>query len=230
MGLIRMGPPENLILKLASEFAVKNLSKPEVMKAIQLIGLQNISIMFLQSKSQNIFIKKHEKNTNTKNAEFIYGDSRVEIKKLIKKLDEPTIFWLDAHWSGEETYGDTDQCPLIGELEIINHSRFDNFIFTDDARLFTSPPQPPHHPEQWSDISAIIKTLNKSENERYVVIIEDVIIAVPIFAKQIVMEYCQKVNTKLWMEFSQQNAKSNFRKGIELIYADFPSIIRKFKM
>jgi hypothetical protein len=129
MGLIRMGPPENLILKLASEFAVKNLLKPEVMKAIQLIGLQNISIMFLQSKSQNIFIKKHEKNTNTKNAEFIYGDSRVEIKKLIKKLDEPTIFWLDAHWSGEETYGDTDQCPLIGELEIINHSRFDNFIY-----------------------------------------------------------------------------------------------------
>lgn len=228
MGLVRMGPPVELIKKLVSEFAVKNFVETGTYEGSTTVwASKHFEKVYTIEKSEHFYQQTRKKYEHLENIDFIYGDSRNELKKLVNKLDGATLFWLDAHWSGGKTYGDTDQCPLIEEIEIINDSRFDNFILIDDARLFTSPPHPPHQPKQWSDITSIIKTLNIADNKKYVVIIEDVIIAVPISAKASVTEYCQDVNMKLWNEYSQQNAKSNFRKGLGLIYSDLPTIIKK---
>lgn len=140
-------------------------------------------------------------------------------------MKSSAVFWLDAHWSGGETYGDNDQCPILEEIKIINKSRYDNFIFVDDARLFTSPPQPPHLPEQWADIFSVLTALHK--DNRYIVIIEDVIIAVPTFAKPSVADYCQNINAIIWEEYGRQNKKSNYRKAAELIYNDLPTVLKK---
>jgi hypothetical protein len=71
----------------------------------------------------------------------IYGDSREELGPIIEREDN-ILFWLDAHWSGGETYGESDQCPLIKELEVIfRYSKEKNFaILIDDVRLFLAPP------------------------------------------------------------------------------------------
>ena len=37
------------------------------------------------------------------NATCIWGDSAPELPRLIPQLDEPTVFFLDAHWSGDQT-------------------------------------------------------------------------------------------------------------------------------
>lgn len=37
------------------------------------------------------------------NVEFVRGDSGVEVGKLVDKLDSPAVFFLDAHWSGDNT-------------------------------------------------------------------------------------------------------------------------------
>lgn len=42
-------------------------------------------------------------NRSISNIEFIHGDSGVEVTKLIEKLHHPTVFFLDAHWSGDTT-------------------------------------------------------------------------------------------------------------------------------
>ncbi len=49
----------------------------------------------------------------------IYGDSRVELPKLIKELPDPVCFWLDAHKCGRDTAGDNDNPPTCDELDIV---------------------------------------------------------------------------------------------------------------
>jgi len=66
----------------------------------------------------------------------INGDSALELKKLIPKLSEPAIFWLDAHYSGGVTAGNPEMPPIIEELTAIAKSNFDNIILINDARRF----------------------------------------------------------------------------------------------
>lgn len=223
-----MGPPDNLMLELASEFSIANFVETGTYQGCTAVWASNhFRKVFTIELSQHYYQETCDKYRHFNNIKFIFGDSRTELKKIVNELQEPAIFWLDAHWSGGATYGDDDQCPLIEEIKIIGDCRFDNFIFIDDARLFTSPPQPPHRPEQWSDIASIIKTIHADPNDKYIVIIEDVIIAVPAFAKKIVGRYCQNVNAKIWEEYGKRHNESNFRKGVALISTDLLSFIKK---
>jgi hypothetical protein len=88
-----------------------------------------------------------------------------------------------------------DECPLIQEIQAINTSKNDHFLFIDDARLFTSPPPPPHKIDQWPTIDAVIETLNSGKHRYYIVVNEDVIVAVPLHAKELVASHFQKINT-----------------------------------
>jgi len=67
----------------------------------------------------------------------INGDSGVEVGKILKNIDEPCCFWLDAH-SGKESYArGTIDVPLIQELQHIkNHHIKNHIIAIDDAHLF----------------------------------------------------------------------------------------------
>jgi len=91
-------------------------------------------------------------HTNDQDTEFIYhswqeyfdgkltlchGDSANELEPILKIVDQPACFWLDAH-SGAQQYarGEKD-VPLLLELEIIkSHHIKDHIIAIDDAHLF----------------------------------------------------------------------------------------------
>jgi hypothetical protein len=92
--------------------------------------------------------------------------------------DKKTVFWLDGHWSAGETAGEEDECPLLGELNLIS-KREGDVILIDDARYFLSPPGKPHNPDKWPTISDIVKLLDTPDNKRYIQIVDDVIFAVP---------------------------------------------------
>ena len=68
----------------------------------------------------------------------IQGDSAVVLKELLAtEINEPVVFWLDAH-SGKEKYakGDVD-VPLLNELAVISsHNVKDHAIFIDDIDKF----------------------------------------------------------------------------------------------
>jgi hypothetical protein len=67
----------------------------------------------------------------------INGDSAVELKNVLDKLNEPACFWLDAH-SGAQQYAKGDQdVPLLSELDHIrDHHIKSHIIAIDDAHLF----------------------------------------------------------------------------------------------
>ncbi|MCK9273393.1 hypothetical protein M0P65_07695 [Candidatus Gracilibacteria bacterium] len=66
------------------------------------------------------------------------GDSYLILAEIIKDTKQPTLFWLDAHYSGGITakseFGDT---PINKELEVIfSNWQKDSVILIDDSRLF----------------------------------------------------------------------------------------------
>jgi len=136
-----------------------------------------------------LYRKALETFRNRKNIQFLLGDSREKISSIAASLTEPAIFWLDAHWCGEYTFGKSDECPVVGELEILNESRVPHIVLIDDARLFLAPPPAPHEASHWPDISAICRLLGAHGSNRYVVVHDDVIIAIPSTAKLQLIEF-----------------------------------------
>lgn len=85
------------------------------------------------------FIDMVEYIFSESNKVFLYeGDSSLVLEKLSKIIQEPSIFYLDAHYSGGETaFGiDGDNgCPVLRELQILNSRTFNDIIVIDDMRL-----------------------------------------------------------------------------------------------
>jgi hypothetical protein len=68
------------------------------------------------------------------NVTCLHGNSGVVIKDILKTLDEPALFWLDAHHSGGETAG-AGYDPIFEELgAIYSHKIKNHIILIDDAR------------------------------------------------------------------------------------------------
>jgi len=194
VGSIRMGPPPELVVKLAYAFRIPNFVETGTYHGDTAVwAARFFSKVNTIEYSKDLHSQVMNKYGNIGNVEFSFGDSRTELSRIITQLSGPALFWLDAHWCSAETYGVNDECPLIEEIKIINQNKCDSFILIDDARLFESPPPPPHKKEQWPDIASIMKLLRSGEVFRYTAIVEDVIVAVPFRARQPVMDYCQKI-------------------------------------
>lgn len=65
-----------------------------------------------------------------------FGDSANIIPDILKDLNEPALFWIDAHWCGEGDAPDDRQSPVVPELEAIFAHPIKHVILVDDARYF----------------------------------------------------------------------------------------------
>lgn len=120
------------------------------------------------------------------NLSLIYGDSARALPELLAEIHNPCIFWLDAHFCQGTDDPPEIECPLMDELYAINTHAYAgrHVLLIDDARLFTHPPPYPHDPTRWPTIEAVQKELTRFP--RHVIISNDVIIAVPMPAVEIV--------------------------------------------
>ena len=67
------------------------------------------------------------------NITVICGDSPRALKRILKDIDEPCLFWLDAHWSGGVTARGKVDTPVIDELKAISKSKYNHVILIDDC-------------------------------------------------------------------------------------------------
>ncbi len=68
--------------------------------------------------------------------EVLEGDSARLLSGVLEDLDEPALFWLDAHHSGPGTAGEGERVPLEQEVRaIVAHPIGGHVILIDDARL-----------------------------------------------------------------------------------------------
>lgn len=84
-----------------------------------------------QIKNSEIF----QKEILEKKVFLFTGDSLIVMKDIIKTIDKPTTFWLDAHV--DEGISGLKKCPLYEELEVISKSNIKNHtILIDDISYF----------------------------------------------------------------------------------------------
>ncbi|MBI3513896.1 MAG: hypothetical protein HY060_07530 [Proteobacteria bacterium] len=117
----------------------------------------------------------------------LFGDSREHMKLRAGGLPT-TLFWLDAHWSGDVTAGEDDECPLLGEIAVIAGELDRHFVLIDDARLFLAPPPPPHKANHWPSLCETLDAL-RTRHQPYVVVHDDVLVAVPERARDLLVAF-----------------------------------------
>lgn len=82
MGLIRMGPPEDLITKLSSEFTIKNFVETGTFEGTTAVyASEHFENVLTVERSEYFYNQARKKHKTIKNIKFIFGDSRTELKK-----------------------------------------------------------------------------------------------------------------------------------------------------
>ena len=78
------------------------------------------------------------------NIELIHGDSSIELERIMAKINQPALFWLDGHYSAGVTARGAKDTPIYEELcHILNASERGHVIIVDDARCFGTDPAYP---------------------------------------------------------------------------------------
>ena len=79
-----------------------------------------------------------DKFSSVSHVTILQGDSGELLPKVLTTIEEPCLFWLDAHYSGGITGKADSETPIIKEVKaILDHSCLDHIILIDDAREFT---------------------------------------------------------------------------------------------
>ena len=193
MGLINFGVPEEEI-----EF-LKHVMKLDVFVeggtykggTAKSMG-KKFRKIFTIEKSDIMFEIAKENLKDTNNITLLKGDTREHLDSIIAN-NENILFWLDAHWSGGDTYGEEDECPLIEELDIIFKYQKNYVILIDDARLFLAPPPYPHNFNNWQSLTDIMKVIPESWE---LIEFEDVIYLFPKEINNEFKSFLQSIVTK----------------------------------
>ena len=78
-----------------------------------------------------------EKTKKNNNVKFLFGDSDDIFQQLLPTLENDVIFFLDGHWSCEDTGKGKKQVPLLEEVSHINNLfKGKAILIIDDFRLF----------------------------------------------------------------------------------------------
>ena len=227
MGIVRMGPPKEVVLLMKEIFNISTFIETGTYKGGTAIwASKHFKNVLTIENSKTLYDQVVDKNKNIKNINFLFGNSIENLKQISPKLDKTAIFWLDAHWCGGDSYGENNQCPIIQELATLIKSGTPHCILIDDARLFSSPPPLPNQIDQWPTIDQLLNIIQSGNERYYIVISEDVIIAVPIFARATLARYLQLLNTKWWQEQGELPRKTGLRlmkQGARLFVLDIGS-------
>jgi len=104
---------------------------------------------------------------------------------ILRRLEPaPTLYWLDAHWSGSDTAGADNPCPVLEEIAAIPAHPADCLLI-DDARLFAASRQP----ERWPTLVNVIEALREARPAAHVTVLHDLFLCVPAEAKDLVDEF-----------------------------------------
>ena len=94
--------------------------------------------------SEELYEKARKRFKGERNIHLICGNSGVELRSVCSRMNQPTLFWLDSHYSsGVTDKGDKDT-PIYEELgHIFNIEDKGHVIIIDDARCFGTDPAYP---------------------------------------------------------------------------------------
>src|SRR6185436_980968 len=202
MGIKTMGPPAQFIEMLREDFGLEVFVETGTFLGNTAVwaGRRFKRVYTIEAHRPN-FARAGLDHGRAENIRFLHGYSADLLPEVLAEIRTDAIFWLDAHWMGMGSHGESGECPLLQELQHINRSAFPHFILIDDARLFLAPPPLPHKAEHWPTIGDVLVELQKKQ--RYTIIFEDVIASVPAAARSAVADWVQQQTTRQWREHAR---------------------------
>lgn len=212
MGLVNFGVPEK-----ETEYLIDNMKLDIFVEGGTYKGgtAKRMSGKFRKvytvEKSDVMFDIAKDNLKNVSNVTMLKGDTREHLHNILENNDN-ILFWLDAHWSGGETYGEEDECPLIDELKIIFEYNKNQVILIDDARLFLAPPPSPHEYKNWPSLTNIIKVLPMAWE---LMEFEDVIYLFPKNINENFKLFMQEIITDKWKDYGK-NKQISFIGGLKI--------------
>ena len=226
MGVKTFGPPKDIVLDLARLVDANAFIETGTFQGVTARwAAAHFDRVWTIEKAEPLYRAQADALRSLKGVEPLLGDSRDVLPTLLGRVgDLPAVFWLDGHWSGGITAGESDECPLLGELSLLSARRND-IILIDDARFLLSAPPHPHVPSQWPTMTEIMAAFSHMSHARYVQVIDDVIFAVPDDspAKKRLTAYAQQCANDEWRRFIAMQNGSVFRRTLR----PFVSTVRK---
>ncbi len=136
-------PPPNIIKQQAVEYYGKQFGLKVLVETGTYHGdmvdamKNNFDTIYSIELSDELYERAKNRFKADSHIEIIHGDSGVEIKNVLDKIDQSTLFWLDGHYSAGETARGEKDTPICEELEhILAAPDRGHVIIIDDARCF----------------------------------------------------------------------------------------------
>lgn len=86
------------------------------------------------------YFQMKDKLSSFSNIQVHHGDSAAILPQLLGGLKQPTLFWLDAHYSWDGLERAAKETPIEQELRaVLSHPVNGHIILIDDIRLFGNP-------------------------------------------------------------------------------------------
>jgi len=212
MGLVNFGVPEPEVEFLKNGMGLDCFVEGGTFTGGTAKSMSNkFKKVYTIEKSEIMYEKAKDNLKDISNVTMLKGDTREHLKNIMENNDN-ILFWLDAHWSGGDTYGEEDECPLLEELKIIFEYDKNYVVLIDDARLFLAPPPAPHKIENWPSLTNILKTLPLDWE---LLELEDVIYLFPKTIDNEFKVFIQNITTERWKEYGKNNQVS-FMRGIKI--------------
>lgn len=129
---------QKMIRECALKYGLKNMVETGTYLGNMAAAMASVFEKIITIELDPMLCKRARKKfSNLKNIEVVEGDSGKVLPWVAKKIGGPTLFWLDAHYSGGITsMGKTDS-PIEEELAVIlNRKVKKDIILIDDANAF----------------------------------------------------------------------------------------------
>lgn len=214
MGLINFGVPKSEALYLKDMMKLDVFVEGGTYKGGTSLDMSSIfNKVYTIEKSDIMFGIAKENLRGVQNVTQLKGDTRDHLSNILEESDN-LLLWLDAHWSGADTYGEEDECPLIEELKLIFKVNKNYVILIDDARLFLAPPPLPHDHKKWPSLTDILRVIPKDWE---LLEFEDVIYLFPLRYSSEFKNFMQEKTTKIWRDKAPIGLKKSIKEGIKSI-------------
>lgn len=142
-------PPHIVKQRVLREFAakcgLKVLVETGTLRGDMVEAMKNyLERIYSIELSNELYEKAKRRFRGDHRIEIVHGDSGIELGRIIARLEQPALFWLDGHYSAAGTARGDKDTPILEELtHIFRSPQRGHVIIIDDARCFGTDPAYP---------------------------------------------------------------------------------------
>jgi len=146
---IRLAPPhlfkQNVLREYAKKYNLRVFVESGTCYADMVAAMKHeFDHLYSIELSPYLYGKCFKRFGKVKHITLIQGDSGVEMKRVMEKIDQPSLFYLDGHYSSGMSIKGNKETPICEELHAILRAKpLNHVIIIDDARCFGDTPDYP---------------------------------------------------------------------------------------